>query len=354
MNGADPLLIALALLAAAVVLLLPGGGLLARWRRARRGGERIRIEDALKHLYNSELSGEHATPQSVAGVTQLTADRAHRLLVEMERRGLLQVGPDGIRLTEDGRSSALHILRAHRLWERHLADETGVEQLEWHDQAERIEHQLTPEQVEALAARLGQPTHDPHGDPIPSGEGELVPHGGIPLTAADPGRPLLVVHIEDEPAAAYAQLVAEGLHPGSEIQLIECTPERVRFWSDGDEHLLAPIVASNISVLQQAPGRTAPEDGRRLSELRPGEVGRVRAISRRCRGLERRRLLDLGVLPGTEIRAEFVSPGSDPVAYRIRDALIALRRDQAELILIEPEAALAAETTNQAIGGTAA
>lgn len=338
MDPVEPLLIGLGALLAAVVLLWPGAGLIARWRGWRRMSARVRIEDALKHLYNSELNGHRATPQSVAGATQLTADRAHRLLVEMEQRGLLQVGADGIRLTEDGRSSALHILRAHRLWERHLADETGVKQLEWHDQAERIEHDLSPEQVEALAARLGQPTHDPHGDPIPSVEGELVPHGGIPITAAPLNVPLLVVHIEDEPPAAYAQLVAEGLHPGGELRLIESTPERVRFWSDGDEHLLAPIVANNISVLQQEPDLDAAEDGRRLSELRPGQAGRVLAISQRCRGLERRRLLDLGVLPGTEIQAELVSPSNDPVAYRIRDALIALRHDQAQLILIEPEA----------------
>ncbi len=338
MDAIEPLLIALAVLLAAVVVLWPGGGLVARWRGAVRMGRRVRIEDALKHLHNAELNGERATPQSVAGVTQLTADQALRLLVEMEGRGLLQVDLDGIRLTEDGRSSALHILRAHRLWERHLADETGVEQLDWHDQAERIEHELSPEQVEALAARLGQPTHDPHGDPIPSGEGELVPHGGIPITAAPLNVPLLVVHIEDEPPAAYAQLVAEGLHPGSEIRLIESTPERIRFWSDGDEHLLAPIVASNISVLQRpASKQAAPEDALRLSDLTPGQSGRVLAISERCRGLERRRLLDLGVLPGTEIRSELVSPGGDPVAYRIRDALIALRQDQAELILLESE-----------------
>jgi len=334
----DPTLLVLAALGLAAILLFPSYGLFPRWRRAAGMNHRVRIEDTLKHLYNCELNGDRATPESVAGTTQLTADRTLKLLIEMEERGLLEVGPTGIRLTEDGRSSALHILRAHRLWERHLADETGVEQLEWHDQAERIEHRLTPEQVEALAARLGQPTHDPHGDPIPSDTGELIPHGGIPITAAPLNVPLLVVHIEDEPPAAYAQLVAEGLRPGSEIRLIESTPEKTRFWSDGDEHLLAPIVASNLSVLaQRAPEGVPLDDARRLSDLRQGQRGRVLAISPRCHGLERRRLLDLGVLPGTEVRAEFVSPGSDPVAYRIREALIALRRDQADLILLAPE-----------------
>lgn len=318
------------------VLLVPRYGLVARRRRAARVSQRVRLEDALKHLYNCELGGDRATAQSLAGAAQLTADQALKLLIELERRGLAAVGQGGIQLTEAGRSSALHILRAHRLWERHLADETGYQELEWHGQAEQIEHQLSPQQVEALAARLGQPTHDPHGDPIPSAEGELVQHGGIPLNHAPTRVPLLIVHIEDEPPAAYAQLVAEGLHPGSQLQLIEATAERVRFWSDDDEHLLAPIVASNISVVElaQPPAESAP----RLSDLKPGHTGQVLSIAPQCRGLERRRLLDLGVLPGTEITAELVSPGADPVAYRIREALIALRQEQAELILLEPPA----------------
>jgi DtxR family Mn-dependent transcriptional regulator len=75
--------------------------------------------------------------------------------------------------------------------------------------------------------------------------------------------------------------------------------------------------------------------GEPLSALQPGDSGRVVTISRRCRGAERRRLLDLGVLPGTVIQAELRSPNGDPTAYRVRDALIALRAEQAELIRIE-------------------
>lgn len=311
--------------------------LLSFWRRSRR--DRVRLEDALKHFYTCELSGDRGTPHSLAGAAQLNLDQALKLLVELERRRLAQVDPQGIRLTAAGRRAALQVLRAHRLWERHLADETGYPELEWHGQADQVEHRLSPQEVEALASRLGRPTHDPHGDPIPSTEGEVVPHGGVPLSAAPLNVPLLVVHLEDEPPTAYAELVAAGLHPGSRVELLESTADRIRFRSEGDERLLTPMVASNLSVVpaQQPPS----ESGRRLSDLRPGQIGRVLRVSPRCRGPERRRLLDLGVLPGTEIRAELVSPGGDPVAYRIRQALIALRSEQAELILIEPAEAQA-------------
>ena len=73
-----------------------------------------------------------------------------------------------------------------------------------------------------------------------------------------------------------------------------------------------------------------------LVDLRQGESGRVLDISQECRGLERRRLLDLGVLPGTVITAEMRSPSGDPTAYRIRDAVIGLRAEQARMINIAP------------------
>jgi DtxR family Mn-dependent transcriptional regulator len=80
--------------------------------------------------------------------------------------------------------------------------------------------------------------------------------------------------------------------------------------------------------------------GEALTNLSIGEKGQVLALSPRIRGTERRRLMDLGILPGTVIEVEMVSPGGDPTAYRVRDALIALRGAQAEMIRINrlPEA----------------
>jgi DtxR family Mn-dependent transcriptional regulator len=216
-----------------------------------------------------------------------------------------------------------------------LADETGYAREQWHDRAERAEHSLTPIDVDELAFELGNPTHDPHGDPIPTAEGTMVPHGGQALTAMPLDVPVRIVHLEDEPEAVYAQLVAEGLAPGMEARLLERSARRVRFWANGDEHILAPIVAANISVLPVPSIVLEADDaGDKMSSLQPGEQGEVIRISRASRGNERRRFLDLGILPGTIITAELRSPGGDPTAYRIRDALIALRREQADMITI--------------------
>jgi DtxR family Mn-dependent transcriptional regulator len=325
------------------LLFRPERGLLAKWQRSRHRNERILVEDALKHIHNCEMAGDRPTIHSIAGALRISDKEATDLVVKIETAELARRDGNTLRLTKSGKQSALHILRAHRLWERYLADTTGFSESEWHSQADLYEHHLSTAEADALSEQLGYPTYDPHGDPIPSANGELIPVSGIPLTAANLDLPLRIVHIEDEPQAVYDQLLAEGLHPGMVLILLEISSQRVHIWADGDEHILAPIVASNISVTP-VPGEKECETlpCEHLSELKPGEEAIVSGISLACRGLERRRLLDLGILPGTVIRAEFTSPSGDPMAYRIRDALIALRDDQAKLILIShPEKELA-------------
>jgi DtxR family Mn-dependent transcriptional regulator len=337
-NPTIALLIAALVTAAGLVLLWPERGLLSRWRQVQRNSERTLIEDALKHIYKYQTKENCPTAESVAGALHITKDQAAELLAKMEARELLQRQGDSICLTFPGRQYALHIIRAHRLWERYLAEETGFSEAEWHNRADRLEHRVSVGEVDALSAQLGDPTHDPHGDPIPTAKGKMMAQAGQPLTAASPEEPLCIVHLEDEPEAVYAQLVAEGLHLGMQVRLLEVSAQRVRFWADGDEHVVAPIVASNISIVplpEEAADEALP--GERLSNLKPGEAGEVAGISHACRRPDRRRLMDLGILPGTLIEAEMNSPGGDPTAYRIRGALIALRREQAEFIHINQQ-----------------
>jgi DtxR family Mn-dependent transcriptional regulator len=334
----DPLIsLLVAALIAGVGLLLfwPERGLYWRWQRARQMTERILREDALKHIHHCQMYGRRPTVQSIAGALHITIDEAADLLVIMEAHELLRVEGEVFHLTPQGRDYALHIIRAHRLWERYLADETGFVEAEWHGQADRQEHNLSPAEADALAAQLGHPTYDPHGDPIPTASGELVSHGGQSLTTIAIDQPARIVHLEDEPEAVYAQLVAEGLHPGLEVRLTQVLPQRIRFWAAGDEHILAPIVAANISVIPiRQEEKIGTDSFEPLSNLKSGQTARVVGISHTSWGAERRRFMDLGILPGTLIKAEMVSPSGDPTAYRIRGALIGLRKEQAALINI--------------------
>ncbi|MBK6709706.1 MAG: FeoA domain-containing protein [Chloroflexi bacterium] len=344
----DPLIalsIATGLLGLTAVLFWPERGLWARWQHARHLNERVQSEDALKHIYKCEMKGRRPTLESIAGVIHASLDNTAELLSAMETNKFVSTLDGDIHLTPAGREAALHIIRAHRLWEHYLAEETGFEEAEWHGRAERLEHALTPEQVDELASQLGNPIYDPHGDPIPTASGQLISHGGQPLTKLPLGTPGRIVHLEDEPAIVYAQLVAEGLYPGMPVRIIEISSERVRFWANGDEHLLAPMLAANISVVaepvtaEQETEEPLSPDSDTLNSLPIGAYAEVLGIANKCRGAERRRFMDLGILPGTKIKAEMRSPSGDPTAYIIRDALIALRQEQASLIRIrKPQA----------------
>ena len=339
-GSALPLIITALLILLAALVLWPRHGLFSRWRRAQRLGGQVLREDALKHILDWQLAERPVTLEGLAGALELSAGQAVDVLSDLEQRELVQHEINGYALTSRGERTALHILRAHRLWERYLAEETGFQQVEWHARAEQREHELQPEQLDSLAAQLGQPTHDPHGDPIPTAEGHWVQPQGIPLSQAKVEASYRVIHIEDEPEEVYAQLMAEGLHLGQRLRVVERQPRAIRFLTESEEHVLAPLLAENLTV-ELLPQETmlAAEGVEKLSQLDSGEKAVVSGIAAACRGAERRRLLDLGLVAGTEVRAELDSPGGDPKAYRIRGALIALRREQADFVLVNGKSA---------------
>lgn len=311
----------------------PGWGLVPRLRQLARLTERVHVEDALKHLHETDYRGQSCTVDSIAGGLELPRERTMRLVARLEALGLVRSEGDVVVLTPDGRAEARRVLRSHRLWERYLADRTGVAPAEWHDEAERREHTLSPGAVERLAAAMGDPVYDPHGDPIPTSAGELPPRRGVALNALEPGQTATIVHVEDEPRDVYERLVGAGLAPGARVEVREMTPERLRLAVDGEERVLEPVAATNVTVAPGAiPPRRAPLAT--LADLPLGEVGVVEEIAPACSGLQRRRLLDLGLVPGTAVRAELEGALSGAIAYRIRGALVALRRDQAQLVRI--------------------
>lgn len=329
--------LAFAAVITAVILWLfwPERGIFWRWQQGRQMTRRVLIEDALKHIHHCEYHGRTPTVQSIAGALHTHVDEIAELMNRMNGRGLIEFEGDKLRLTPAGQDYARHIIRAHRLWERYLADKTGYAATEWHSQSDRREHQLTPAQADALASELGHPLYDPHGDPIPTATGDLIPAERVTLPNLSPHTPARITHLEDEPETVYAQLVAEGIHLGMTVLVTETTPQRVRFWANGDAHVLAPILAANISVAPIRQEEHPPvQDYESLSKLTQGETAKVINISQNIRGAERRRFMDLGILPGTMVKAELISPSGDPTAYRIRGALIGLRKEQADSIHI--------------------
>jgi DtxR family Mn-dependent transcriptional regulator len=339
---------------AAALLLWPVRGLYWRWEHVLRASDRVLSEDALKYLFDCEYRELTGTLHGLTGALGISDKRAVRLLQRLQQLGLIDSEAGEYRLTEEGRAQALQIIRVHRLWEHHLAEDTGMDAAAWHREADRREHTTSVEEAEAMAARHGHPRYDPHGDPIPTASGELRPHRGRPLSdlkAGDLGR---IAHLEDEPESVYRQLVDDGLSVGMQVQVLASGREAVRFEADGREHSLAPVVADNVSVAALAEGQAIKAAADRMSALSPGQQGTVVGISSACRGAERRRLMDLGLIPGTVVAAELQGPGGDPTGYRIRGAVIALRRQQADWIQIRRPGEGGAEGKAKAQKGAAA
>ena len=317
------------------LLFWPKRGLIPRLLRLSGMSERVRLEDALKHVYKCEYASRPCSVASVAGSVGVSRSRAIQLLGRLEELDYARAMPEGFVLTDEGRDYALHIVRTHRLLERYLADRTGVLPEDWHGEAERREHKLSPEDRESLAAKLGHPLYDPHGDPIPTAAGDLPPRTGVPLTALGPGDVASIVHLGDEPREIYETLTRAGLTPLMLVRVLGVSPGEVRFEASGEERTLPTIFARNVTVELLPEAELDELVGGTLAEVGQGETVRVLGIHSGLQGPQRRRLLDLGLVPGTLVEAELSSAGGDPVAYRIRGALIALRRDQSRWIQVD-------------------
>lgn len=320
-----------------VVLFYPNKGIVATWKKSQYASRKVLIEDALKYLYNCEYNNINCTLTGIAGNLSISPDYAAEIISKLEEMGLITAHQDALSLTSEGRSYALRVIRVHRLWEKYLADETSVHETEWHQKAEEVEHQLTPEQANQLAAQIGNPVFDPHGDPIPSSEGDIPEKRGKLLTEMNPGEFAIITHVEDEPHAIYSQIIAEGLYPGMQIRMLDLSDKRIKFVANGEECILSPLIAKSITVGVMKFEKPIEGKFKALSELKVGEKGKILGIAKSLRGQQRRRLMDLGVVPGTEVEIEMKGLYDDPIAYRIRGATIALRKNQTDKIYLVNE-----------------
>ena len=324
------------LIALLIIVFLPRVGALAQYKNYRAAQEREQVEDALKHLLDREQQGRHATPESLGGTLDLQRVKVISLIEDMEAQGLVESRGTELHLTAKGERWALHVVRAHRLWERYLADEARMPLEQVHTEAHRREHNFTDAQLDALDAQLGHPTRDPHGDPIPSRDGKFTQVDGKPITAWDADRPARIVHLEDEPALAYQQIVAAGLRLGQDIRIIEKSANRYVLSDGENEYRLAPAVASNIHVAPLPQSELMKREAIPLMELTHDQRAEIVTLDDAVQGFTRRRFLDLGLTPGTVIYPELQNFFGDPRAYRVRGTLIALRKDQAAQIWVKP------------------
>jgi len=200
------------------------------------------IEDYSKAIYTLETrADEPVSTNALAERLELTTGSVSGMLRKLDELGLIVHVPyRGVRLTAQGRRLALEVIRHHRLLELYLAEALQMPWDRVHAEAEVLEHVLSDELEELIAAKLGHPTIDPHGDPIPTAELEISEHPTPSLDALKPGDSGELVRVSDADPEMLRYLAGRGIMPGSQIEVIERQPfgGPLLVRVDGNEHVL--------------------------------------------------------------------------------------------------------------------
>ena len=184
------------------------------------------VEDYVKAIYMLQGSGEAASTNALAARLEVTPAAVSGMLRKLDGLGLVEHEPyRGVRLTERGRIVALEVIRHHRLLELFLVKSLGMGWDEVHAEAEVLEHVLSEELEELIAAKLGDPTLDPHGDPIPSRELSIADDvGSCDLYQLEPGGSGTFVRVSDADPEMLRFLTERGIRPGMRIVVLERQP----------------------------------------------------------------------------------------------------------------------------------
>ena len=183
------------------------------------------IEDYAKAIYTlQQRTDGPVTTTALAERLNVSAASASGMVRRLGEIGLAKHEPyKGVELTEAGRAVALEVIRHHRLLELLLA-ELGVPWDRVHDEAEVLEHHISEELEALIAERLGDPTHDPHGDPIPAVDLTVEEGTTIALNQLEPGQRGLFVRVSDSDPEMLRYLSSLGLKPGQKLQLVGREP----------------------------------------------------------------------------------------------------------------------------------
>ncbi len=209
------------------------------------------VEDYLKAIYR--LQSEHDGPVTTNALGDwlgVTASSASGMLRKLDDLRLVRYEPyRGVRLSEAGWRAALRVVRRHRLLELFLSRTLGLSWDRVHDEAEALEHALSAGLCEEIAARLGDPRTDPHGDPIPTSDGRVIEVPSASLGSLHAGQRSKVVRVSDRDPGVLRLLTGHGVGLGDDLQVVRVDPSgAVTVESRSGVHLLDPQVVAAIRV----------------------------------------------------------------------------------------------------------
>ncbi len=183
------------------------------------------VEDYLKAIYILETEGEGATTTNIAENLQVSNASVTNMLKRLATMNFIEhKSYKGAQLTETGTKIALEILRHHRLLELYLKEIMGYSWDEVHDEAEKLEHHISEQFEDKIAELLDHPTHDPHGDPIPSKDGVMPEIASLSVCDAEEGKSYLIGRVKDQDPELLRYLEKSGVIPGVKIKILEKAP----------------------------------------------------------------------------------------------------------------------------------
>jgi DtxR family Mn-dependent transcriptional regulator len=184
------------------------------------------VEDYAKSIYALETrAGGPVSTNAIAERLGVTPASASAMVKKLGELGLVEHVPyHGVNLTSQGIRVALEVLRHHRLLELYLSETLGVPWDRVHQEAEVLEHVLSEELEELIATKLGDPTHDPHGDPIPTRELTLPDEPTESLDSLAVGDRGIFVRISDSDSSMLRYLSERGISPGDQLEVVERQP----------------------------------------------------------------------------------------------------------------------------------
>src|SRR6202000_3476424 len=202
-------------------------------------------QEYLETMFWLEEAGLTMTGANIARAMQLSPPTVHEMGMRLIADGYVERNPDkSLTFTESGREHASYIVRRHRMIERFLTDVLGIPWDEVHEEAERIEHAMSPVLEEKMRAAIGDATTWPHGHPILEGIRER----GSLLADVEIGADVTVLRFENEAEELLHYLKDAGLHPGLEGKVSESDDDHVTIKSDDGDHGVRRSVAETVSV----------------------------------------------------------------------------------------------------------
>lgn len=209
------------------------------------------IEDYLKAIYTLQLQHGVVTTSVLGAQRGFKPGSITGMLKKLAEMGLVTHVPyQGVQLTDIGEKIALEVIRHHRLLELYLVEALGYSWDEVHEEAERLEHHISEKFEERIAAHLGQPTVDPHGDPIPSIEGTVPDCASLCLAELPVGARARIVRVSDQDAERLRYLASLGLVPGADVQVTASAPfdGPITVLIDHEEHSIDRRLARTLLV----------------------------------------------------------------------------------------------------------